>query len=969
MPDDLSKKRETQIKALWQESKERATQIFAEKNNLLYINLRKAPIETSALSCIPEETAKRAKIAAFQKIGKQIKVAVLDYSNPETIKIISQLRNEGNKVTVFLVTEESMNWVLSHYRFIHPRQQEVGQFIDVTSVKPIEFNELNQALLPLTSEEVSSMVSLILKAAVLIDASDVHLEPQDKQTLIRFRVDGVLYDVAKVDEKKSKNIQQRLKLLSGIKINIFNIPQNGRFTIQNENDFIDVRASSLPAPDGEFLVFRLLNPKWIAYGLNDLGMSKKGIKTFTSFLSAPNGMILATGPTGCGKTTTLYAFIREKVSPGIKIITIEDPIEYYIPSVNQTQITNKYDFATGLKSIMRQDPDVIMIGEIRDKETAKIAVQAALTGHLVFSTLHTNEASGAISRLRELEVDASLLPDSLKIVIGQRLVRRLCPHCKEKVKLPDEEKEKLIEAFSILSPKSEVKTPKDIPFIFKAKGCEKCHWLGYKEQIGIFEFFSLTPRIIQAIEQGADQDHIRAIAIDEGMVPLFHEGLIKVIEGITSMEEIIRVAGDISYVKELYKELFSQSLIRGVKITKEEEKEIEKFLERNQKILPLLGNKTTEKQIGIIIASALKSRATDIHIEPEEKTTQIRQRIDGILHKMIELDISESPKIINALKTLGGMKTEKTQEVQEGRSRLIFEDRSYDLRFSIIPGGYGESASIRILGGETSILDLEKLGFLEEEQEKIEKVLEKRVGLILSAGPTSSGKTTTLFSLLKKIAKPGVKVITVEDPIEYRLEGAIQTQVNEEKGYTFSKALRSLLRQNPDIFLIGEIRDKETAQLVWQASMTGHLVLSTIHTNDALTVLSRLQSLEIPGEELIPAINAIIAQRLVRRLCPDCKEKVPAPKEALSFINSALDFFPTYKKEFQKPYSFFGAKGCSKCNFTGFIGQIGVFEILIPDPTKINFEKIKFPKMTDDAIIKSLKGITSWEEVKRVFHQ
>ncbi|MFA7295044.1 MAG: GspE/PulE family protein, partial [Candidatus Paceibacterota bacterium] len=505
MPDDLSKKRETQIKALWQESKERATQIFAEKNNLLYINLRKAPIETSALSCIPEETAKRAKIAAFQKIGKQIKVAVLDYSNPETIKIISQLRNEGNKVTVFLVTEESMNWVLSHYRFIHPRQQEVGQFIDVTSVKPIEFNELNQALLPLTSEEVSSMVSLILKAAVLIDASDVHIEPQDKQTLIRFRVDGVLYDVAKVDEKKSKNIQQRLKLLSGIKINIFNIPQNGRFTIQNENDFIDVRASSLPAPDGEFLVFRLLNPKWIAYGLNDLGMSKKGIKTFTSFLSAPNGMILATGPTGCGKTTTLYAFIREKVSPGIKIITIEDPIEYYIPSVNQTQITNKYDFATGLKSIMRQDPDVIMIGEIRDKETAKIAVQAALTGHLVFSTLHTNEASGAISRLRELEVDASLLPDSLKIVIGQRLVRRLCPHCKEKVKLPDEEKEKLIEAFSILSPKSEVKTPKDIPFIFKAKGCEKCHWLGYKEQIGIFEFFSLTPRIIQAIEQGADQ--------------------------------------------------------------------------------------------------------------------------------------------------------------------------------------------------------------------------------------------------------------------------------------------------------------------------------------------------------------------------------------------------------------------------------------------------------------------------------
>jgi type IV pilus assembly protein PilB len=963
--DDLSKKREEKIQALWQESKERAAQELAAQQNNLYIDLRKVPIETGALSIIDEQTAKKANVAVFQKTGNKIKIAALDPSNFETLKVIADLEKQGYQTTVFVATEKSLNQAWKNYAFVHPRLKKLSNFIEITDTEAVEFNDLHQKLLSLPYEEVTSLVSLILKSAIIIDASDIHIEPQEEQALIRFRVDGVLYDVCEIDKEKYQVISQRLKLLAGLKLNITTISQNGRFTIQNNQDFIDVRASSLPGPQGEFLVFRLLNPRRTSLGFKDLGVSEKNIETFTRFLSAPNGLILITGPTGSGKTTTLYAFLKRKVSPGIKIITLEDPIEYHIPGVNQTQVSKKYDFANGLKSILRQDPDVIMIGEMRDAETAKTAIQASLTGHLVFSTLHTNEACGTISRLIELGAEPSAISSSLKLVIAQRLVRRLCPYCKEKYEPSPEIKKQLIEALSILSPKSEVKIPNDIPVLFKAKGCQHCHWLGYKEQIGIFEHFTMSPRMIAAIKEEADENQLRTIAIDEGMVPLFHDGLIKAIEGITSLEEIIRVAGDISYIQDMYKELFSQILIRGVKVNAQEIEQIEQLLQENKPLLPLLKDKPSERQIALILTAALKSRATDVHFEPEEKNSQVRQRIDGVLHPLVSFDIKEHPKIINELKNLSGLKTEETQKVQEGRFRLILPDKSFDLRLSIIPGGYGQSASLRILGGETTLLDLERLGFLQPQKEKIEKILEKKVGLILAAGPTSSGKTTTLFALLKKLAKPEVKVITVEDPIEYRLPGIIQTQIDEEKGYTFAKALRSLLRQNPNIFLIGEIRDKETAKLVWEASATGHLVLSTIHANDALGVLSRLKTLEIPIEELTSAINIIIAQRLVRCLCPQCKKKIKIPKEMTPLIKQALKKFPEYKKEKQAEY-IYQAKGCAQCSFTGYKGQIGIFEILIPPLKTKDFSKVDFPKLIDDAVIKVLLGTTSLEEIKRV---
>ncbi len=967
--DDLFKKRQEKIKQLWQESKERIAQQVAEDNNLLYINLRRVVIETSALELVPEDKAREANLAVFSRKGKTVKVAVFDPLSPLAIKIIEELKKQGLKVIVLVATRESLNWAWRNYRFVHHPQKSLSHSIDISSVEGVEFSNLDRALLNIPSTEVTLLVSIILKSALLAGASDIHIEPQEKEALIRFRIDGVLYDVANIPLSQYKSLKERFKLLSGLKLNLENTPQNGRFSIQNNDEYCDVRASSLPGPKGEYFVFRLLQSDKSAWGLNDLGLDKRGIQLFSSYLSSPNGMILITGPTGSGKTTTLYTLLKQKISPGIKIITIEDPIEYQIPGINQTQVTPTYTFANGLKSILRQDPDVIMIGEIRDKETANIALQAALTGHLVLSTLHTNEASGTIARLKELGADPAIIPNAIKLIVAQRLVRRLCPHCKIKYKPTPEVKEKLIDAFTILSPKSKVKIPSDIPYLWKAKGCSHCHWLGYRGQIGLFEYFPVSARIAKEIEKGADQNAIRQIAIDEGMIPLFHNGIIKALEGITSLEEVVRVAGDVSYIEESYKEIFSQTLTRGIKITRNEEEEIKKIL-IDPKILPsILENKSINRQLALILGLAIRSRATDINFEPAEKTVQIRERIDGVLHPLYSLSMDLYPSFLNEIKVISGLNTEETKIIQEGRFQFSFPLESFAIRLSIIPGGYGETVSLRILGGEIQALNFDQLGLTFSDKEKIKKVIQKKTGLILVAGPTSSGKTTTLFAILKKLATPEVKIITIEDPIEYRLPGIIQTQINDKKDYTFAKALRSILRQDPNIILIGEIRDKETAKLAWQASLTGHLVLSTIHANDALEVFGRLESLGIKNQEILSSLNAIIAQRLVRKLCIHCKEKILAPSNDLKLIKHALKQYPSEGKKFKKPYHIYKAKGCSFCNFTGYLGQTGIFEILIPRKDTLDIDKIRktrFPRLIDSAVLKMLEGKTSREEIRRV---
>ncbi len=391
-------------------------------------------------------------------------------------------------------------------------------------------------------KRITDLVQIILTGAFYLDASDIHIEPEEKQAKLRLRIDGVLHDVLYLNPIIYKKLLSRIKLLSKLKLNITTRPQDGRFSILIEESSIEVRASCIPAEYGESLVLRILNPKWVVT-MESLGLRKEMLEMFKKEVKKPNGMIICTGPTGSGKTTTLYAFLQKITSPEIKIITIEDPIEYHLKGVSQTQIDEArgYDFANGLRAIVRQDPDIILVGEIRDLETAKIAIQAALTGHLVLSTVHTNDAAGTIARLQALGEKPTNIAPALNIAIAQRLVRKVCNKCvKFKTILPEDLKK--IEK-NLKNLPSNIKIPKlnpkmKIPY---AQGCRDCNLTGYKGRIGIFETFTIDDEMERFILTSPSIADMREKAIKKGMVLMRQDGFIKVLKGVTTIEEIERV--------------------------------------------------------------------------------------------------------------------------------------------------------------------------------------------------------------------------------------------------------------------------------------------------------------------------------------------------------------------------------------------------------------------------------------------
>jgi type II secretory ATPase GspE/PulE/Tfp pilus assembly ATPase PilB-like protein len=386
-------------------------------------------------------------------------------------------------------------------------------------------------------KETTLLCQILMGGAVFLRASDVHLEPKKDFAQLRVRLDGILHEVINFDLKVFKLLLSRLKLMSGLKLNIVDKPQDGRFSIIVDRE-IEVRVSSLPSEYGETIVMRLLDPKSLL-NLEDLGLRKDLLETLEKEIRKPNGMIIVTGPTGSGKTTTLYAILRKIRSPKIKIITLEDPIEYKLEGIVQTQVNPKkgYDFANGLRAIVRQDPDVILVGEIRDLETASIALQAALTGHLVLSTLHTNDAAGTVARLIALGEKPVNIAPALNLAIAQRLVRKVCQNCKKMEKPTEKEKEKIEKSFEMIGKK--VPPFDKIP---KAVGCKECNFTGYKGRVGIYEFFLVDEEMESFILKAPSISEMRKKAIEKGMVPMYQDGLLKVLEGITTIEEVERVA-------------------------------------------------------------------------------------------------------------------------------------------------------------------------------------------------------------------------------------------------------------------------------------------------------------------------------------------------------------------------------------------------------------------------------------------
>jgi type II secretory ATPase GspE/PulE/Tfp pilus assembly ATPase PilB-like protein len=380
------------------------------------------------------------------------------------------------------------------------------------------------------------------------------VEAEEDDIKVRFRVDGILHDAARLPAASWKQVIARLKLLAGVKINVEHIPQDGRITIYLSDEKIDIRASFLPTAYGESVVLRILRPKTIALEFDKLGIRGLAAERLAREIERPNGMIVTTGPTGSGKTTTLYAILKKLNSSEVKVITLEDPIEYKLKGINQSQIDHEknYDFAKGLRSILRQDPDVVMVGEIRDLETAEISIQAALTGHLVVSTIHTNSAAGAIPRFLSIRVKPFLLAPALNAVIGQRLVRRLCEQCKVPATLTPSQLHEVTETLRTVPESSHERVDmQSLKFMAPGKGCEACNQMGYKGRIGMYEIFTMSKGIEEAIlAANVSEYKIAELACQEGMVTMAQDGLLKALQGLTSVEEVLAAANIDTTVEE-----------------------------------------------------------------------------------------------------------------------------------------------------------------------------------------------------------------------------------------------------------------------------------------------------------------------------------------------------------------------------------------------------------------------------------
>ncbi len=403
---------------------------------------------------------------------------------------------------------------------------------------------INEKIKESLEKDVSKILEIIMAGGFFADSSDIHIEPEEDSTKMRMRLDGILHDVITLERSVARRLTSRIKLISKVKLNVEDRPQDGRFTVSvplRDNPLaIEIRMSSLPSEYGETVVLRILDPRKLIV-LEDLGLRKDLFHTFKQEIEKPNGMVIVTGPTGSGKTTTLYAFLKTINKPGVKIITIEDPVEYHLEGISQTEVNPErgYDFANGLRAIVRQDPDVILVGEIRDLETTRIGMQAALTGHLVFSTLHTNDAPGAIARLTSLGEQIASISPAINMIIAQRLVRTVCPTC-TKIEQPDssliEEIKKEMETVqeNIFSIPSSINIPRIV-------GCKDCSFTGYKGRVGIFEAFLLDEDMEGFLSSSPSTMEVRKKAIERGMVTMRQDGIIKLLEGKTTLEEINRV--------------------------------------------------------------------------------------------------------------------------------------------------------------------------------------------------------------------------------------------------------------------------------------------------------------------------------------------------------------------------------------------------------------------------------------------
>ncbi|MFA6050423.1 MAG: GspE/PulE family protein [Candidatus Paceibacterota bacterium] len=547
-------KQEQHVDILRKKEEEDLAQILSSKYGVDYVDLAGITINTDALRLIPEEQARATEAAAFKMTGKLLSVAVHAPNKEEVKQLVKELEEKGFKVSVYMVSKQSLEKAWGRYKdlsfamatragSLDISDEEIQELIGkVQSIKDIH------ALVDDTIQikrvyRISKIIGIMTAGAIALGASDIHIEPEEKETRLRFRLDGVLVDIESFDHETYDLMLSRIKLLSGLKLNIKQNAQDGRFSVVVKDKEIEMRTSILPGAYGESIVMRVLNPDTIAAPLEDLGIPPKLMKIFEDEMKKPNGMILNTGPTGSGKTTTLYAFVKKMYEPGTKIVTIEDPIEYHLKGIVQTQVETAkgYTFAAGLRSTLRQDPDVILVGEIRDAETAEIAIHAALTGHLVFSTLHTNNAAGIFPRLIDLGINPKIMTSAISVGIAQRLIRRVCINCGEKSPIPEKYKETMAYHIKNIRRKGEEVLQSDSVIQAHEGGCEKCNGTGYKGRVALYEAIITDKNVEEVVYNNPSEREVEKAADHQNILLLAEDGVQKVLNGVSTIEELERV--------------------------------------------------------------------------------------------------------------------------------------------------------------------------------------------------------------------------------------------------------------------------------------------------------------------------------------------------------------------------------------------------------------------------------------------
>lgn len=543
-------------------SSEDFAKAYGEAYNIPFITLGDTQINAKLLDYIPQAVAKKYKIVPFDEKDGSLSVAMVDPLDLQAVEFIE--RRTGITVVPYVATEKDIMHVIEE-QYGRSLGEHVSAALEEVSQEVLKIEgakDIDKEAETLRDAPVSKIVGRILEYAVKLKASDIHIEPEEDKTRVRYRVDGILQDRITLPKKVHDSVVARIKVLAQLKIDEKRIPQDGRFKVQLENTLTDLRVSTLPTIVGEKVVIRLLKEEGVTFSFKDLGLRGTALKRFEEALLKPNGIILVTGPTGSGKTVTLATSLSKLNTIRVNIITLEDPVEIRVPGVNQVQINPAagLTFASGLRSILRQDPNIIMVGEIRDGETAALAIQAALTGHLVLATLHTNSSAGALPRLLDMGVENFLLTSTINVVLAQRLVRKICDSCKEGFEAPAEIAKDIKQVLGTLVDKY-MSTPlketddqliaEDLKkikgekiMLYKGKGCDKCGETGYVGRIGIYEVLVMTDRIAKMVLEHRPASEMETSAVSDGMITLLQDGYLKALEGVTTMEEVLRVAND-----------------------------------------------------------------------------------------------------------------------------------------------------------------------------------------------------------------------------------------------------------------------------------------------------------------------------------------------------------------------------------------------------------------------------------------